>query len=238
MTQRTKLWRRDDTVNRCEAMVTATLTGRQCKYDAEPDTDPPRCLDHLYSGEKKGHRGHHLSRFYTKALRPTLAARVEEAVAAMPPVSQLDVSEELTLIRTAASDVVEQYAIACEMPADSEKGQAARVMIGELMTSRLRGVIESCDQAAKISEVKLRVQGAFVDVMGAVITSVLKAAWQVFGDDVKVAEFERVLREHLELRSVPGQDGTELTPDQDVLGMDDTVPKEPADVDDGEAIPS
>lgn len=238
MTTRTKLWRRKDSgVVQCEAMVTASLTGRRCKYDAEPDTDPPRCIDHLYNSERTGHRGHYLPRFYTKALRPTLAARVEEAVAEMPPVTQLDVSAELTMIRLVAEDSVRQYADAHELT-DEGKREAAKIMMGEMMLARMKEVMSACDTAAKISEVKLRVQGAFVDVMGAVITSVLKAAWQVFGDDVKVAEFERVLREHLEVRSVPGYDGTELTPDQDVIGMDDTVPKEPSNGDQDDPVSS
>jgi len=158
-------------------------------------------------------------RFYTKRLRPTLLARVEEIVASTAPIEQLSVVEEIALLRDHCGNAVSLYSEAVE------SGNAEAVMsAGIVMSSHLQELIKAVDTAARIDEVKTRVSGAFVNAMAAVVTTVCQAASEVWGNDYRVGEFERRLREQLVAKAIPGCEGTDVTPDQDVHGMDDTVP--------------
>jgi hypothetical protein len=216
-------------------MVTSSLSGRQCKYDAEPETvdaGRPRCVQHLYTNERRGAEGHHMSRYYLKTLRPALAVAMEQAMEAMEtPLAHLDLSEEVALMRLAAKDGVEAYAQALEdaakQPTNSPKAMELKLSAGVIMAEKLKDVQRMVEGAAGIEKVKAEVMDLFSQVMAAVITSVSHAAWEIWGDDIKVKEFTELLKQKLERRQVTGITGTEVTPDMDVQEMDDTVPREP-----------
>ncbi len=214
---------------RCIAMVQSSLTGRRCKYEAEPDTDPPRCSQHLHTDERRGPNGYHMSRYYLKCLRPTLAAKLEEAVDSLGSLDALDLTEELALIRVAAGDAVEQYAKAQEISGDDAKSTELKMITGQMMISRLQDVAKMCEAAGSSAELKVRLQTAFASVMTSVITSIAHAAWEVFGDDYRVKDFEELIRTKLEARG-HGVEGTEITPDRDVIEMDETIPDAPSEM--------
>jgi len=163
-----------------------------------------------------------MSRYYLKCLRPTLAAALETALAESP-LDQLDLSEELALIRVAAGDAVAQYAKVSELTGEDAKTAEMKLMMGQMMISRLQDVAKMAEAAGSNAELKVRLQGAFAQVMTSVITSIAHAAWEVFGDDYRVKDFEELIRTKLEARGA-GVEGTEITPDRDVIEMDETIP--------------
>lgn len=220
---RTQQWKRDKSIQRCEAMVTVSLTGRRCKYDAEPDSDPPRCMGHMWNEERRGARGVYMSRYYLKTLRPALAKKLEDALDEVKGMDQLDVGAELELMRVTARDAVEQYAAAVDLPGD--KGLEARVLVGELLNKRLQEVADMVEKTARVQDLRTQLQGAFAVVMSAVISSVAHAMWETFGDDYRVANCVALIESKLQVKNI-GSDGTELTPDRDVTEMDDTVPSD------------
>lgn len=163
-----------------------------------------------------------MPRSYLHALRPTLTQRLEAALEGSEAFQQLDVSDELALIRDAAGNAVKMYAEAVEQQLSTD----ALLAVGSLMTEQLTTVIRSAETAARVTETKQRVTTAFGDALARVISSILHAAYEVWGDDYKVGEFEKLIRERLKSNQLPGADGTLLTPDQDVQEMDSLVPKE------------
>lgn len=216
------LHNRNSTVERCTAMVTASLKGRRCRYEAEDDSDPPRCSQHMYSADHKGHRGRYLSRFYLKQLRPTLAAKIEEVVSEMGSLDNLDLTEELALMRVTAGDAVEEYAKVLEL-APGDKATELKLLTGQMMSSKLREVADMAAKAGDMQELKTRLSGAFSGAMASVISAIAHAAWETWGDDYRVKEFEELIRTKLAVKGIEAE-GTSLTPDRDVIMMDETVP--------------
>jgi hypothetical protein len=164
-----------------------------------------------------------MSKYYTKTFRPAVAERVADILKDKMSVDHLDLTEELALLRVLADDVGQQYAKANEI-SDEAKREDAMVIAGIAFSSMLERVSKMAEAASRVQDAKVKIQGAFATVMASVINVVVGAAWEVFGDDYKVREFDRVIRAKLEEKKVPGYDGTDLTPDMDVTSMDDTIP--------------
>lgn len=233
---------------RCEAMVTVSLTGRRCKYPSVPGSNPPRCERHVAINEMEKGVGAqrrvpvdprfteaYMPRFYSRTLKPTLAARITDMLEETQPLEQLGITEELALMRDHAANAVAVYSAAVEAGSDPQ----ALLTAGMMMSGALQEVVKVAKDAAAIEDTKAKLAGAFVHVMESVIVSVVRAAHEAFGDDYRVGIFEKNLREHLVIRldrngSGLGIDGTALTPDQDVMAMDDTVPREPRDESDAD----
>lgn len=162
-----------------------------------------------------------MTKFYRKALRPTLAARIDEIVAAAPAVQQLSLFDELALVRDQASNAVQLYANVMENP-DVKLDQL--MAAGVQMTMAMQDVAKMVDVAAKVEEVKQKVSSQLTNSMALLLSTILHAAWETWGDDYKVKEFEEKLRQKMDARDL-GTGGTLLTPDMDVGEMDDTVPR-------------
>lgn len=237
---------------RCEAMRTTSLKGVRCPKPADPGTDPPRCTRHWSinmmdkgGGVARRHDATHpllnevyMTRFYGRTLQPKLKARLGEVLNDLAPMEQLGCLEELALIRDAAANSVELYSKMVEEGVNAEK----LISAGAIMTSQLQEVIKSANTAASIEDVKQKLCGAFAHLVEACATSVTRALWEVYGDDCRIAEVEKKLREHLFVRidrreNSLGFEGTMLTPDQDVLLMDATIPKGPVDVEEPKEVP-
>lgn len=218
-------WTKRSENPRCIAMVQSSLTGRRCKYESEEGSDPPRCSQHAYTDERRGPNGYHMSRYYLKCLRPTLALALEKALSETS-LDNLDLNEELALIRVAAGDAVAEYAKVVELSeskSDDPKITELKMLTGQMMISRLQDVAKMATEAGNTADLKIKLQGAFSQVMTSVITSIAHAAWEVFGDDSRVKDFEELIRTKLEARGT-GVEGTEITPDRDVIEMDETIP--------------
>ena len=205
---------------RCQAMITVSATGRQCRRAAEPDTDPPRCAQHLMGYESKGLG--HVHRFYAKTFRPALRQAVAEMLDGVPLVDQLDGREELALLRHSASHAVGLYAAACE-----GESLDAKVSAAAMMREQLESVLDAIKTVASVEDVKVKVTGVLAVHLQQFVGVIIDAASQVFQDDHRVAEFEEKIRELLSAKPAGlGLEGTVLTPDQDVTAMDGTIPHE------------
>lgn len=150
--------------------------------------------------------------------------RVDKALQDSPLAQQLDLREELALAREAVGDVVELYDSVKHAQPDN---LIAAVAAGQQLMSALDDLASLTDSAAKIEDVKQKVVGSYAGVMATVINSVVRAMYDVFGNDARIVEVEARLREQLEQRVQPGLDGVVSLPGQDVLDMDDTVPAGP-----------
>lgn len=235
---------------KCEAMLTPSTIGRRCNKPAMEGTDPPRCERHwsINMTDKGGgcvrrHDATHpllneiyMTKFYHRTLQPKLKARLSEVLENMAPMEQLNVMEELALIRDNASNAVAVYAELVEKDAPTEAIMAA----GQLMQHQCQEVIKAANTAASIEDTKQKLCGAFAHLVEATTVAVTRALYEVYGDDFRIAEVEKRLREHLFVRidrrdNAIGFEGTMLTPDQDVLEMDATVPREESDAGEGAA---
>lgn len=158
-------------------------------------------------------RTYHLPRFYSKHLHRTLSEVIEEALAASPR-EQLNLSEELAVMRATAADVCKLY--------DACTSFTTRVKAGDILRSVMKEVVSVCESAARVEALakdKLNVHN-----LAYVISQVVRCAYDVFSDDLpKAKEFETLIRETIR---VPNEaQGTTVTPDQDAMDMDGTIPR-------------
>lgn len=183
-------------------------------------------------------------KFYRTVLRPTLLRSVMESLGECSSVELLDVSTELTLMREAVShrvglysDLVEAHSLAAQTGQPEQVTQEMLISAGEVMRAGLADVVKAAEVCARVEKIKGEVASAYSAAMAGVITTVLQVMTEVFEDDHRVARVEMLLRESLRAKALPGADGTDLTPADDALEMDESVPKAPASSDAG-AIPT
>lgn len=174
-----------------------------------------------------------MPRFYSKVLTKTLAAFVEEACDS-PIADQTQVIEELALMRHGTSQVVALYdAVVGKLeeerdPAKAAKLREAAAMIATQMKEDLKEVAKVCETAARIEA--MAKDKVSVHSISHVVNQMVRLMHTVCGEEnVAIAEeFERRVREEVKLPST-GPEGTNITPDMDVLEMDDLVPRAPGE---------
>lgn len=213
---------------RCQALL-LKRHGRQCRRWALKGSK--FCPFH---GGRKKKLLHNVDRkmpgIYSKKLGPTLAKALEEAVS-QPNGEMLRVYEELALVRLSSQESVRLFSAVYELPDDHPKKSESLLMTGSLMRESLQEVIKVAQTAASIeSQQNDRVS---IQHLAAVVEQIVRLAYEAFGEDHLdlVQNYESLIRGKVRLPK-PGSDGTTITPDQDVMEMDDTVPRyeEPADV--------
>jgi hypothetical protein len=164
-----------------------------------------------------------MHRFYLKALRPTLAQALEEAVQDSSIGESLSLLPEVELSRHAASHSVERYAEAVEK-ADPE----AIALAAELMKEELEVVSARVKDAASVEHTKSQIVSELQNCMGTFLTTILLCAQEVFQDGHAVKEFEALIRERMQLADESQERlGTDLTPDRlraQVMEIDDLAP--------------
>jgi hypothetical protein len=162
---------------------------------------------------------------YKRYLKPALTRALDEMLNTSPT-EQLALFEELALIRDAAGQIVAGYSDIRERldaQPDNEKLKEAAIMSGALMRDALKEVITACESAARVQATsKESVSAAHLNFF---VEQIVQCAYQSFGDDVKVDEFIKRVRTQIR---VPTNhvEGTTITPDADVIEMDETVPDE------------
>jgi len=200
-------------------MKSPSKRGNRCTRDCVPGED--RCDRHLGLMDIRGKNFMH--KFYLAKLRPTLLEAVEGAVRDAPITEQLSLLDEVLLVRHAASHSVQQYdeAVASGKP-------EAQLLAAELLKSSMKEVSEIVKAAATVEETKAKIIDSFTTAVGHLVTQVMQAAAEAFGDDHRVPEFERSLRARLELVEQQRERlGTDLTPeelDKQVTEMDAAIP--------------
>lgn len=159
--------------------------------------------------------------FYRRVLRSTLQETFDELVL-KAPAEQVQLFEELALMRLTVLDCVKLYDIA-----SSTNKPEIILDAGMTMRLALKEVADLCSKAASIEAAgkdKLSVHHITF-----VVNQIVRLAFETFSEHTELAEeFERRVRTDIKLPSVQG--GTLLTPDQDVEGMDDSIPRRPVDV--------
>lgn len=160
--------------------------------------------------------------FYTKRMGPKLAAFVEECIA-QPESDQYNLSQELAIARDLMGEALELYEKAKLLP-DSNPHKGSRIATaGALMASAMKEVRETCrvgSEAFNNAKDKYSVH-TLVDV----VSQIKKMIRNCFDHDQSgLQRFDQMLNDRLRLPKI-GSDGTTITPDSDVMQMDDSVPR-------------
>lgn len=169
--------------------------------------------------------------FYGKVLGKTLHDKLKELVEA-PNHEQLNMREEVHLAKISAADMVQLYdgvsTLLESCPDDNQRKKLAeaKLVTGAQMRAVLGDVIDMCDKVVRIEaglHDKVTIQNIVI-----IVNQISRLAYEVFGEEHmdKCLEFERRIKAEVRLPS-EGPEGTTITPDQDVLEMDDTIPALP-----------
>lgn len=177
--------------------------------------------------------------FYKGRLTTTLQAAVDESLG-LTGTEQISLYEELALVRHGAGLAVQQYGEALELLELSEKNKA---VVGEDAVKKAKAVVnEAAD--AMLNQLKrveyfcsaiARIEAATKDkvtihTLNGVVKQMVRLMYQTCGTDNQhlAEQFEALTREKIVLPASENQvTGTSITPDADVLAMDDTVPGPP-----------
>lgn len=166
-----------------------------------------------------------LPMIYQKYMTRTLSDAIREATN-VSPAEQLRLFEELALIRESIGPSIQIYGAAREASLkepENEKLREAALAAGQLLRDQLAEVVKTCDVAARIdAAAKDKVS---VHTLHHFVNQLVVCAHKVFGDDPRVAELDQTLRETVRIPGVNENEGTSITPDQDVLEMDATIPR-------------
>lgn len=158
---------------------------------------------------------------YSKYLSDKLLSKMAEASGQK---DALDLSEELKLVRVAALDAVQLYDVTQQLPSDDKSAQEMRLAAGLVMREALEAVGDMAKRAADIE--KSRDDRVGVGQLHVIVAQIVDMAYEAFGDE-HVA-LVRKFAEQIKTIRLPSDEvkGTMITPDQDVLAMDETVPRE------------
>lgn len=209
-----------------------------------PAKDSPYCARHSTSGNvrrlyrlKTSHAARsELTKVYRSVLSPALRQVIDDQLNGRMPAEQLQLYEELALMRHAATQAVVLYDAAVQLVNSKDKGdaQAAATLMSatELMKAALKDVADLAKAAAQIDNMaqdKLSVQQLAV-----VVDQMVRVASDVFtahgvADEV-VEQFAGEVKDRVKIPMLETR-GTLITPDEDVIAMDATVPSGPDEVD-------
>lgn len=170
-------------------------------------------------------------KFYGKRLGPKLNAYVEEMLS-QPHNEQLRLNEELALMRVCAGDALALYNAASELPETVKNRSEMVANAATIMQVSLEQVVKTCEIAAKIDA--MGKDKFSVHALQDVVSQLTKLVHDCFShDEAALMVFDHRLNAELRLPKTTA-DGTVLTPDNDVLQMDKTIPRSPVE-DAGEA---
>lgn len=179
-----------------------------------------------------GTRINHLPRIYSRVLNKTLGDLFEEFLN-QDPSEQITLFEELALMRATSLDAIRLWSKAHEHEVtekNHDKIMELRLTAGNIMRDCLKDVQSMCESISNI-DAKAKDKISAHQLLY-VINQIIRMAHESFGNDPRVHLFEKLIRERIKVHA--GEGGTNLTPDQDVLEMDDSIPRE-AETNDGDA---
>jgi hypothetical protein len=161
-------------------------------------------------------------RFYNGRLGPKLKAYLNDCLA-NPENDQLSLLHELALMRDIVGMSIALYDKSAEkLNLDDIKQRELFILVASQMKDNLHDVRIMAESAARI---RASAKETFsIHNLHDVVNQVTQMVRSVFGRDEKgLRRFERLLDEQLRLPKM-GINGTTLTPDQDVLDMDELIP--------------
>ncbi len=165
---------------------------------------------------------------YARELTKTLAESIA-ALQAEPPAKQLQIFDELALMRDVAAQAIMQYGVAREAAASQPENMKLQGMVletGAVMRDHLNDVVKLAETAGRIEQqakdkISIPQLHYFVDqLIGAIYTA-------LDGDVYTAKQIEKAIKNQVLLPSIgsSSEKGTLLTPDMDVTAMDEMVPK-------------
>lgn len=159
-----------------------------------------------------------LPSFYSKRLTRTLRDALKEALEA-PPHEQVSLFEELHLVRQHAGDLVELYGKVAETG-----NLEAMITVGAQMSNALKEVADLALKAKTATEKSTDMVS--IHHIGYLVNQIVRLAYNTFSDHQDLAEeFESLIRSDIKLPNQ--QAGHTITPDQDAIEMNATVPNSP-----------
>jgi len=160
-------------------------------------------------------------RFYSKRLGPKLEEFVAQCVE-QPETEQLQLFEELALMRALAGEAIQLFSAASEIPETNPKRHDLILNAGMVMQTALEQVRIMAKTAAEISAAG---KDKFsVHALHDVKMQLLRIVDVAFGHDEEgLKRFADLVETQLRLPKV-GVEGTTITPDMDVTQMDELIP--------------
>jgi hypothetical protein len=184
-------------------------------HTAQTNNNAPRSRRHA--------EGNDMARFYRNHLTKSLGALVDDALS-INPNEQLQLYEELALMRDVAGQAVALYGISKDL-ADKEPNEKNRSRVfeaGQLMQSQLSEVVRICESASRIANARNNISP---DQLGHLVAQLKRCAQDAFGDDPRVLTFDKLINEQVRVPMEGSTNGTMLTPDLDAKDMDGSVPE-------------
>ena len=163
-------------------------------------------------------RNHSLPKFYSKYLTKTLAEAVDEQLG-MDSSDQLNLQEELALMRLTCAQAVAMFSAAHE----TEKDELI-VSASLIMREALESVGQMCKDAAAVESSR---KDAITPMdLKQIVNQIVRLLYTVCGEDNEhiARRFEERVRDEIKLPS--DVKGTTLNPTKDVTDMLSTIPKE------------
>lgn len=196
--------------------VQAQASWRRAPFSHEGGNKLQATLGYVYQAKRIKVSDEQLA-FYARRVGPKLRAYMEQIAADR---KAHDVSEELDIARTVASEAVAVYGAIYER--DFEGKQVALEMSGEIVMQRMRQVIDLFHKSAQIAALE---QDKFSPhIINEISKQIMRFAHVCFSEYPNaLVKFDQLLTEELQLPSIK-MGGTTITPDQQVLEMDSTVP--------------
>lgn len=170
-----------------------------------------------------------LPQVYSRFLSNKLSERLQE-LAGVP--DELDLEQELALLRSVTVDAAQLYDLAINMPDQDASGKSisgvaeARIAAGTLLrecVGEVRDMVESI-----VSTQKERRETLTVPSLHIVVTQLVDLMYDELGDIAPHDKIRDLAKRMKDIR-LPSQEiqGTLLTPDMDVREMDATIPSVP-----------
>jgi hypothetical protein len=182
--------------------------------------------------------------FYAKHLSVSLQDKLLECLS-LDEAEQTSLLEDLALMRQTVLDIAQMYDLACAMydaaisPETKHIALQNKIEAGQLMRNAQADLANLADKIEKHSQMRREQSGISVHAIGHITKQLVQLAYNVCGDNLTLArEFEAGAKAISLPDFSKGARGTMLTPDQDVMEMDATVPAEPADNANGQEIQS
>lgn len=159
--------------------------------------------------------------FYSKKLNGSLKRFVEDALE-QPAHQQLQLYEELAMTRDLAGRMAAMYEAACDLP---DQGPSAEHKLRAVMTcgsSMQQALAHVADLATRISAIERNASDKIsAGQMAFIVAQIVRIAYESMPE-----EYARCFEENMraKIRVQTGPQGTSITPDQDAMEMDATIP--------------
>lgn len=196
-------------------------TGHRCRKWAI--TGSEYCQFHGGSGKRAKVRNNHLPKFYSKYLTDTLNEALEQQLE-LDSHEQLNLQEELALMRLSSGQAMALWAAAQQLPKDNANRDEMIMSAALVMREALQSVAQLCKDAASVEAAR---KDAITPMdLKQIVNQLVRLLYSVCGEEHEDIARRFELRVKDEIRLPNDIEGTTLNPTQDVIDMLATIPKE------------